>query len=281
MSKKTKVTASAIPSSTCVINDDIRRDYHVLLAFGDRHAPQNNASLDDIILRIIEVEKPDIIIDGGDMITADCLSHYAKTHDQLIGLQEELVRDHEWRDKILKISPDSRKIVLRDNHFYRRLEDFKRNPMNFFADELEGLDPDYLLKLKEYGWYSETDYTWQERLMFIHGDGHGVSGTSKCPVNKVRQNVRQAMMGIVQFHSHSTGFELVRGAGATHYAIQLGTIMNVDSVDYVKHTEFGNTTNSIGLFYLPKNHIKDKDYFFIPVAFIGNKTILNGRLYVA
>lgn len=260
---------------------DLRSEYHVLFAFGDRHIPHHDPAIDSLILSVIEDVQPDIIIDGGDMISADCLSRFPKTCEQKVGLQEELDKDQEWRCRIDKVSPHSSKIILIDNHFCRRLDDFCKKDDNHWLSGMRGMTMESMLNVSQYNWELVNEWTWNDRLMFIHGDGHGVSGTSKCPANKVRQNVRQAMMSVVQFHSHATGFEFIRSGKHHHIAVQLGTTMDLEKVDYVKHNSLGNTTNSVGLFYLPKAHVEEQTPTFSAGLIMGGRTILNGRIYTA
>ena len=258
---------------------DVRADYHVVFAFGDRHLPHHDPTIDALMLSIIDDIQPDIIIDGGDMISADCLSRFPKTHEQKIGLQDELDKDQEWRGKIDKVSPHSQKVILLDNHFCRRLDDFCKKDDNYWVADMRAMTVESMLNTEQYHWDVVNEWVWNDHIMFIHGDGQGVSGTSKCPSNKVRQNTRQAMMSVVQFHSHATGFEFIRSGKRYHIAVQLGTTMNLDKVDYVKHNSLGNTTNSVGLFYLPKPHLEVQTPTFVPGLIMGGRTILNGRIY--
>ena len=260
---------------------DVRTDYHLLFAFGDRHIPHHNPAIDKLLLSIIGDLQPDIILDGGDMISADCLSRFPKTCEQKVGLQDELDKDQEWRCLIDKASPHSQKVILLDNHFCRRLDDFCKKDDNHWVAGMRAMSVESMLNTQQYHWEVVNEWIWNDRLMFIHGDGQGVSGTSKCPANKVRQNVRQAMMSIVQFHSHATGFEFIRSGHHHHIAVQLGTVMDLEKVDYVKHNSLGNTTNSVGLFYLPKPHVVEQTPSFEPGLIMNDRTLLHGRIYTA
>ena len=265
----------------CDVTELSRKDYHVLFAFGDRHVPHNNPSIDRILLSIMENEKPDFIIDGGDMLSADYLSTFGKRLNQMAGINEDLRADHEWRDRINKIVPDAKKIILVDNHLCRRRDDFTKREDNHFLEDYDGFQIESMLKLKEYGWDLLKEWVWRRRIIFFHGDGEGVAGNSNCPSNKARVNVRKIGMSVVQFHAHATGCELVRMYDRIEHAIQLGSVMDIARTDYIKHNSLGNTTNSVGLFYLPKEHVENTDFYFIPVSFSGHRTFLNGRIYAA
>jgi len=145
------------------------KGYKKLIAFGDEHLPTAHAARLRILLDVIEAEKPDIIISGGDMINCDCLSDYNKTHDKLVGLQKELKQAHAWIESINKVAPKAEKILLKDNHFFRRLSD--KMTREHWLSDLEGMKPENLLKLDKYGWEAVQEYNG-------HAGGHNESPIS-------------------------------------------------------------------------------------------------------
>ena len=137
----------------------MRNRYDIMFAFGDRHAPHHCAWLDRIILELVKDIKPDIILDGGDWISADCLSNFTKSYEQLVGLKDEINLDVEWRKKINMVCPSARKIMLEDNHFVRRLKDRINAVDNLWMDEL--MDAESLLRITETGWEMTPEFVWK------------------------------------------------------------------------------------------------------------------------
>ena len=247
-------------------------DYDLLIAFGDLHFPHHDQKLTRILLDVIEDLQPQIILDGGDIISCDCLSDYSKKHSQLVGLESELKAAHSWFESLNQVSPDSKKILLQDNHFYRRLYDKMRREV--WLEDLSAVQPDNLLKLKEYGWVSQKEYNFRNVLMFIHGDDQ--AGSNLNPINKARQMSNTNGLTVVRFHSHCTGFEIHRHIQHQIAAIQLGTFESINDAGYIKHPSLSNWSNSFGLFYL---HKKKKEFFFQPVYFINNKCMVGSKVY--
>ncbi len=83
-------------------------------------------------------------------------------------------------------------------------------------------------------------------------------------------------MSIVRFHSHSHANQIQKVGDKFVYAIQLGTLHDLDKIDYIKHPELVNWVHSIGIFYLNKN---GNDFHFVPVVFINGRAIVNGKVY--
>lgn len=251
--------------------------YDVLFAYGDRHAPHNDARLDAIVLDIIRDVKPDIIIDGGDFISADCLSDFKKAYHELAGLQRELDIDFSWRKQINALAPKAKKIVLQDNHFFRRLDRRKRD--NTWTHELKAIQAENLLRLDETGWLLVKQWKWRDALIFIHGDDKTTDKyptSSKNPVNKVRNLVKEYGISVVRFHSHVTGIEMYNQRNRVLYGIQLGTMEDVHDAGYLSHPDFVNWTTSMALLYLPK---EGTDIIVVPIMVNNYRAIVNGRVY--
>lgn len=249
-----------------------RDDYDILLAYGDLHLPQQHADFCRILLEIIKDTQPSIILDGGDVICADCLSTYPKKHMELVGLQEEIDEAGRWFASVRDCAPHARKIMLRDNHFWGRLENKKKG--EYWLEKLEAVDADELLNLKKYGWEPHDTWDWRGRIQFIHGDDK--AGSSECPVNRVRKMSRNAGKTIVRFHTHVTGIEVGKQAGVDQLAIQLGTFEDPKKASYIRYPNLSNWTTSAGLFYLAK---QGDSFLFVPILFIDGRTVLNGKVY--
>jgi len=252
----------------------VKEHYHVLIAYGDLHIPRNNRGYQRILLDIISDVQPDVVLDGGDIICADCLSKYLKKHSQLVGLQEELDEAYMWMVSINSTVPSARKIMLRDNHFWRRLEDKKKGEL--WLESLKAAGGRQLLRLEELGWEDMVEYQWRDQLLFVHGDDK--AGSQDCPVNRTRNMVRNTGLSIVRFHSHTSGVEVRRHMSKEHMAIQLGAFEDLDHPDiYMKHPKLSNWSTSFGVFYLPRE--KGEDFQFEPIFFRGGKAVFNGRVY--
>lgn len=248
------------------------KGYKKLIAFGDEHLPTAHAARLRILLDVIEYEKPDIIISGGDMINCDCLSDYSKTHDKLVGLQKELKQAHAWIESINKVAPKAEKVLLKDNHFFRRLSD--KMTREHWLSDLEEMRPENLLKLDKYGWKYLHEYDYKNVLLFVHGDDK--SSSSKKPIEQARATAKENAITVTRFHSHCTGFEVHKNYHGEFAAIQLGTFEDPQKAKYIKHGSLNNWTTSLGLFYLSETA---KEFFFVPSYFINDKCVLNGRLY--
>lgn len=265
-----KQEPDAMPIDTSNKSDD----YYRLFAFGDRHAPFQDRGHEDVLLDMLRDIQPDIVLEGGDMISADCLSKYPKEYTQLAGLQDELDQDFRWRTRINTIVPRAKKILLRDNHFYRRLTDRRRD--NHWLHGLKSCDPYEMLRVHELGWEYVRSYKWRDVLLFVHGDD-AYYNSSANPVNRVRNISKATGMSIIRFHSHTTGLEVFRtGSGAERFAIQLGCFQDLAKADYISHPELANWTSSAGLFYL---HKEDPVFLFVPIVFVGRRAVLNGKVY--
>jgi len=273
--KRGRPKKGAISSSSPANSGRYPEGYLRLVAFGDRHFPHTLECSDRIILRLIEDLQPHFIVDGGDPICAAQLSSFPKTHAELIGLQNELDGDFSWRKSIAKVSPDSQKILLRDNHFTKRL--MKRISENPWLEDLRFMSEDSMFSAKELGWQILSRWIWKDLLMFIHGDGQGVS-SPRLPVNRARAMVKDHGISVVRFHSHCTGFELHRRHdGNLLHAIQLGCLEDPEEVSYIDHPQINNWTHSLGVFYLsekPPYH-----FFFVPCIISHSRCIFNNTVY--
>lgn len=261
-----------------LINKKKKKDkFDVLFCYGDRHVPFQDVTLERIILEMIDDLKPDIVLDGGDMISADCLSTFPKAYMQLAGLQAELDEDFSWRSRINDIAPKATKIVLRDNHFFRRLED--RIKDQIWMEDLRSIQGEELLRLKELGWKLVHEWKWRNKIVFMHGDDKSTGMTAasaRNPVNKVRNLNRDYALSVVRFHTHVTGFEMYRRQNNTTFALQLGTFQDVAKTEYLKHRDFVNWTNSAAVIYLST---KTDEFHVVPILFNGKSAFLNGKYY--
>lgn len=256
------------------VSKGLRDDYDVMFTYGDLHIPRHDRKLCNILIDMITDIQPDIVLDGGDIISADCLSRFPKKHAQLVGLQDELGLAYLWMTRINAAVPGARKILLKDNHFWRRLEDKKKGEL--WLEELNATSGENLLCLKELGWEAMVEYLWKKTLLFVHGDDR--SGSGDCPVNRTRKMVQTNGVSIVRYHTHVTGIETHRHRIAGEiYAIQLGCFENLkDKTGYMKHPEMSNWSTSAGVFYLPKS---GNSFHFVPILFKNGEAMFNGVLY--
>lgn len=254
------------------MEDNLRNEFDVLFAMGDLHIPRHNVDAMEKIVLLLKDIKPDVFLDGGDIICADCLSTYPKSHKQLTGLQEEINSAKEWMYRLNNILPNTRKIILKDNHFWRRLEDRKKGSV--WLEDLEVMSADELMGLTALKWEAMIKYQWKNTLVFVHGDDK--NGSQDCPVNRSRKMVQLSGMSVVRFHSHVTGYEISRHMGREHWAIQLGAFEDINLNDYMKHPEMSNWTTSAGIFYLSK---ETDEFHFVPIVFKNGRFIFGGKMY--
>lgn len=255
------------------------KNWYKILVFGDRHARTNDLRLDEILFEIIEDSKNQLrfIVDLGDGINADCISNFDKSHDQLIGLQNEFDDDYNFRQKINKISPSSHKILLKCNHFTSRFEKLKSR--EYWMYDLVSMEQENLFRLKELGWELKNEWVWgKNKILFIHGNGLLGIGSQKNPVNEVRNLTKENNITIVKGHSHTTGLEVHRKFGKIFKSIQIGTLYDLrKSPSYIKSGNYlSNWTNSIGMFYCKSDGQK---FFYTPIIFDDGETFFEGKHY--
>jgi len=251
----------------------IRDDYRILFTYGDIHIPRHDKKACNLLLEIIQDIEPDTILDGGDIICADCLSMYPKNSYQLTGLQYELDLAFNWMTQVNAAAPAARKILLKDNHFWRRLESKKKGEL--WLEDLDATDGAKLLKLEELGWEAMKEYVWKNTIFFMHGDDK--NGSGDCPSNRVRKLVQTNGISVVRYHTHVTGVEIHKHMRGELFAIQLGTFEDIDHKDnYMKHPVTSNWSASAGIFYLPK---VGNNFLYQPVLFRYGKAIVNGKIY--
>lgn len=249
-------------------------DFEIAIIYGDAHIPYHDQKLMDILLSIIEDLQPQHIVDLGDLVNADQISSHPKNHDQLTGLQSELNQAHVWLEAVSLVAPKANKTILTDNHFYRRVAT-KIAKENYGIADLDALKPDALLKLKEFGWKSAVEWNWKNVLLAQHGDD--CSGSSASPTNTVRRLVLQNSISIIRGHSHGHGQEVYRNYGDKYLTgLQLGSFHDFSKVSYIKHNSLTNWVHSFAIVYLSK---KTDEFHIVPVYFVNNKCIVNGKVY--
>lgn len=246
--------------------------YEKLLVFSDLHIPNQNLQYQRILLDIIKDFKPNILVDCGDGINANCLSTYPKRHSELIGLQKELEEDYMWREAINKVTPNCERWLIKSNHFEKRLSARKKDVL--WLEDLEVLKAENLLKLKELKWETTKELLVNDSILFIHSGG--VRGNIQNPVNKVRQLVKETGITVVRAHTHNSGFEVHKQYNKQTYAIQIGTFQDPNKTNYIENPSMCNFTTSIGTFYL---FAEDKHFIFTPIIFDGGKAVCEGRVY--
>lgn len=251
----------------------IRDDYNLLMTYGDIHIPRHHRQLCNVLIDIMTDLQPDTILDGGDIISADCLSLYPKKHEQLVGLQYELDLAFNWMVRVNSAVPSARKILLKDNHFWRRLEDKKKGEV--WLEDLDATDGTKLLRLESLKWEPMVEYLWKNTILFMHGDDK--DGSGDCPSNRVRKLVQTNGLSVVRYHTHVTGIEVHRHMTKELMAIQIGAFEDLDHKDnYMKHPITSNWSTSAGIFYLSK---KDSSFLFTPILFRDGKAVVNGKIY--
>ena len=94
-----------------MIDASVRDEFDVLFAMGDLHIPRHNAEAVDKVVALLDDLQPDIFLDGGDIICADCLSTYPKSDSQLVGLQYEIDEAKVWMGRINRAIPKAMKVI--------------------------------------------------------------------------------------------------------------------------------------------------------------------------
>lgn len=249
------------------------KNYNVLLAYGDIHLPSTNRSKLNVLEEIIKDTNPDILLDGGDFLDGDSISSYNKSYEKLASLQDELDLWDSWAKRLNVISPKSRKILLKDNHFYARLNNLCCD--SYWMTMLHATSPASLLNLSDHKWEALDEYVWKDTIVFIHGDQLGGSST-RCPINKSRTLVKDMGYSVVKFHSHTTGMEVLAQSGKERIAIQIGAFQDPNDAGYIKHPKTTNWTTSAGIFYLSTT---DSSFQYTPIIFMNGSTVVNGKIY--
>lgn len=255
-------------------NEMKESDFEIAIVYGDLHIPYHDQNLTRILLNVIEDLQPAQIVDIGDIVNADQISAHPKEYSQLQGLQSELNQVHVWLEAVQTIAPKAKKLLLTDNHFFKRIST-KIAKENYGLADLESLKPEALLKLKEFGWTSAPEWNWKNVLLAQHGDD--CSGSSASPTNTVRRLVLQNSISVIRGHSHGHGQEVYRNYGDKYLmGLQLGSFHDFDKVGYIKHNALTNWVHSFAIIYLSK---KTDEFHVQPVYFVNNRCIINGKVY--
>ena len=256
----------------------LRKKYDVLFTFGDRHLPHQDLNVERILLEMMTDLEPDIVLEGGDMISADSLSTYEKSWEEMVGLQNELDQDFLWRTQVNAIVPiHTKKILLQDNHFVDRLN--RRKKKDPWLQDLDSMNPNSMLRMDELDWDLVVEWNWKNKLLAVHGDDKITStynAQTANPINKARNMVRQHHISVIRYHTHVSGMESYRMGGEYKYALQLGTSQDLIKTNYLKHKDLVNWTRSAAVIYLSK---KTTEFFIVPIFFNEESAVLNGKLY--
>lgn len=257
-----------------MINKQPREQFELVIAYGDLHLSKANQKQLKVLLEILEYFQPDKIIDLGDLISADPLSDFLKSHKEMIGLEAELKQAHAWLESVNEVSPSSEKIMLHCNHFYDRVMR-KIKSESIWLTDVEVMRPENLLQLKKYGWKYVNNYVWKKVLAFAHD--FNVKGSTDNIIGAVNKLSLNANMSVVRGHSHTTGFSLKKQHDKLLAAIQLGSAEDPEKAGYIRHKMVCNWTFSVGLFYLSKTK---KTWYFVPAYFLDdNSVMIEGVLF--
>lgn len=255
-----------------VNSNDARKDFDVVFLYGDMHIPYENIACRNIMLSIINKVEPNILISGGDDIDGESVSMYDKYTSEEDTLQRDLDAFYHFSSVINSRFPKMKKIYLKDNHLYERLEKHKK--LNRWMQSMHIFDFESLIRAKEYGWNVMNEFIWKDTILVTHG--HEEKGSTDNPVNTVRGNFKRNGYSIIRFHSHVTGIELHNHCGNTAMAVQLGTFQDISKAKYIKSKERSNWTTSAGVLYLSKT---SNDFFFEPILFFNNEAVFRGSYY--
>ena len=179
----------------------------IALTFGDLHIPYVAKGVCDIIFQISKDYKFDEIIYSGDMVDASQLStKFVNTETYQISLNEEMEMFEDFTKRLRKISPKSKYIMLKDNHFDKRLELYlAMNPA------LDGMIKEYDFGIHETSEYNVPYFPFgQRKLGMIHGD--------ICSDNFSKALTTMYTHDIITFHTH-TSQQYTNKNGVTAYGI--------------------------------------------------------------
>ena len=158
-----------------------------VFAFSDPHFPWVNMKKLKAVYGAIKVEKPDVVINLGDLYDLYMFSRFSKDLD-IIKPRQELCRSRRKAEEmwsyIKEIAPDAQLLQMSGNHDARCLNLIKHNAPQLLSTMREAQIKYFTFKgVKTY--YSERDYVEFDGVVYCHGwyarGVQRISGTSRSP----------------------------------------------------------------------------------------------------
>lgn len=198
----------------------IKRDYNVLLVFGDMQIDYRRIDNDlipihderamDALAHFASELQPNELINLGDTVDFAALSRFQRDSDHFYRtLGPSFQRIHDFYAQLRSDNPNA-KIVEVDSNHHKRLTDFVlKNMPDFYGVRQAGNQDDYpvfsypyLANLKHVGvdWvggYGAAEYVYKDDLAFIHGNFAVSAGSTAAKLAKANPD-----RNIVQGHVH-------------------------------------------------------------------------------
>ena len=152
-------------------NSKLHKGVKRVIVLPDTQIPYEDKQTCKAVFKYIKDFQPDEIIQLGDFLDFDCISHWQKGNERIINkkLRKEYVAGNEFLDQLQSVAPKSKIVIIQGNHDQRIEKYLDANPAG------EGyLEFETCLKLKERGikfvkfWDKGTTYK-IGHATFIHG----------------------------------------------------------------------------------------------------------------
>lgn len=246
------------------------KEYTKYLVFGDAHIPFHNEPAIRSILKLMDDEKFDGLINGGDFLDLDVISHWNKNKRKTLEgkrLREDYITANAILDEFDKRLPKN----AEKHFFYGNHEDWY-NQLIEEVPALEGLfEPSEDLNLEKRGYRIYKDVNHIEkfgRLAIVHG-----LYTSQ---NYVKKHIDELKTNVLHFHLHS---QRERYESSEAHELSMGGYCCGCLCDLTPAYMKGRPhkwTHGFAILYINK---KTGDFFVDMKRIVKGKFIYNDKIY--
>lgn len=241
-----------------------------ILFIPDTHIPYHNKRAFELMLRVCEDFKPNIIVILGDFADFYSVSRFSKDPSRKLKLKWEIEQVNLGLDRIDKLNAKL-KIYIAGNHEFR-LDRFIADK----APELHGiLNCEQSFHLKDRKW-KYIPYRKDYKLGKVYLT-HDVDSYGRNSAHKV---IDTYLHSAITAHTHRMIYVVeADGIGNPILSAMFGWLGDIDKIDYQHRIKaIKNYVLGFGIGYMEKN---TGVVHAIPVPIIKNKCLVNGTLYKA
>lgn len=238
-----------------------------LLWFSDVHIPYHSKPGVELLLEVAYDWRPEIIVAGGDIWDAYCVSSFSKDPNRETQVDEEIKEVNEFLDELDGVGA-KRKVWVNANH-EERMERF----LSHNAPQLYNMVKiEKLLKLKQRGW-EFVPYKDHIKIGHVYFT-HDVGNTSRTAAFKALDTFQHS---VVTGHTHRMQYVVEgKATGEAMVSMQTGWLGDVNQVDYMhKIAAMKNWATGFGVGYLRDNGL----IHLCPVPIVENSCVVDGKLY--
>ena len=244
-------------------------DLERIFLISDLHSPFESKQAWRLVMAALRDFKADTFVSLGDFMDCFSVSHWSKSPDRALSLEDEVLHATGLMDEIEAATPGARRIWIDGNH-ENRLERYLQDK----APELFSLiGIQKLLRLDERGWeyvpYKQSIRV--GRLNLTHDIGSAGRYVAYKALDTFQANVATG-------HTHRLGYAVEGDAtGDSHVSHMLGWLGDVEQIDYA-HRVRANREWALGFGY---GYIDRATGYvhLIPVPIVAGTCMVEGRWY--